>query len=255
MKLDVIVPMFNIQEDINEYIINWWQEIPINRLILGLGKKTDKDLDSFFIDIFYQDQKHTLGMCLAELMKQVKTEWFVYLHSDVKIAEFNFQIMKNYMNPEVGAIEGSPLLIRGGKRTLLGRHWLERAYSGFQVFRTEAVQYIIHKIEDDYIFRNEDLIFQNAVIDMGFTYEKAISTYFHINEGGYKKNEKDSREQFLGLIKYAQPTELMKSIMRITINHYHRTYDNITSENILKFALKNNPKWVNELQDSQYIKR
>jgi CRISPR/Cas system CMR-associated protein Cmr5 small subunit len=184
-------------------------------------------------------------------MKEVRTEWFVYLHSDCYISKFAFEVMKKHMNTGVGGIEGFPMHLQkvGELPKLFGMHWRDRAYSGFQVFRTKAIQEIIDKMEDDYVYRNEDLVFQNAVQKAGYTYEKSEALYTHYNKGEYKSNEKDAREMSLGLIKYTMPNSITKVTLKTTLSYYNRTYKKINPTEILRFVEENNPKWHKHLKN------
>lgn len=238
--------MFDIQDDINDYIENWFIELPIRKLILGVGKDNINIQDKYrkYIIIVEQKQHKTLGKCIAELMAKVRTRWFVYLHSDVKIMPYSFEVMKNYMKEDVGGIEGSPILVRNNTHKLLGRYYTKRAYSGFQTFRTEIVQHIIKKIEDDFVYRNEDIIFQNAVLIQRLKYEKSFAMYLHINEGKYIKNEKDAREMYLGLIKYTDPHPITIPIVKLTMRHYHDYFKHINVQEECDFIEQNNNKWM-----------
>lgn len=253
---DVIVPMYEIKEDVNSYIENWFKELPINKLILGIGKDDLKIPHKYKDYIITVDQKKnkTLGKCLVELMKKVETEWFIFLHSDAKITEYAFGIMKKYMMNDVGGIEGSPIVVKYENRKLKhffhSRIFIKRAYSGFQLFRTVCVQEIIEKIEDDYVFTNEDLIIQNAVTSLGYEYKKTWAIYLHYNEGLRKKTEKNAKDMFLGLIKYTHPDKIVESLIDITMKFYHTTFKHIDPDEIIKFTKQNNLEWLTHIKKS-----
>ena len=242
----MIVPLYIIQDDINDYIENWFSELPIRKLFLGIGKKYFNISDKYRNDIefIYQKEHKTLGMCIVELMSKVRTKWFVYLHSDVKLTPYSFEVIKKYMKEDVGGIEGSPILVRNDTKRFLGRYYIKRAYSGFQAFKTEAVPNIIKKIEDDFVYRNEDIIFQNAILIQGLKYEKSWAMYLHINEGKYIRNEKDAHEMFLGLLKYTDPHPITIPIVKLTIGFYNDHFKHINVQEVYDFIEQNNDKWI-----------
>lgn len=265
-KVDVIVPMYHIRDDLEHFIDNWFKELPIRRLFLGFGKdkrellwgfgKTKNKIRNKYgnrIVKIVQTDLNTQGKCMAELMKKVKTKWFVYLHQDAFITPYAYEIMKKYMeNKFVGCIEGGPIVIRheNGKLVRLyhSRQYSYRGYSGFQVFRTAAVKEIIEKIEDDYVFRNEDIIFQNAVLEANYTYEKAWATYLHYNEVYFERNEKDAYEMILGLIKYTKPNKHLKNIVNNVIHFYYKRFGKNHPKEIVKFIRENNDIWLRFLK-------
>lgn len=251
---DVIVPFFDIKEDVYLYIKNWFKELPIRKLILGFGKDKIEIPKKYENQIVVIDQRKnkTLGKCITELMSKVKTKWFVYLHSDVMITEHAFSIMKKYMKDGIGGIEGEPIIIRHVrgelKHIFLERWFIKRGYSGFQVFRTECLQDLIDKMEDDYVFTNEDLITQDAVTSSGYKYIKTWAMYFHYNEGLRKNTEKNAKDMFLGLLKYTNPNELTKDLMRVIMKSYNDTYKLIDLDEIIEFVNKNNIEWLNYIE-------
>lgn len=247
---DVIVPLFEIRDDIEVFIDNWFKELPIRKLILGLGKDKIEIPKKHEKQIITVDQRKnkTLGKCITELMSEVKTKWFIYLHSDAMITEHAFLIMKKYMKEGVSGIEGEPVIIRhirGELRHIFpGRRFIRRAYSGFQVFRTECLQDLIEKMEDDYVFTNEDLIIQDAITSSRFEYVKTWAMYFHCNDGLRKGTEKTAKDMFLGLLKYTKPNELTKDLMRVIMKSYNDVYKSIDLSEIEEFINENNTEWL-----------
>jgi len=253
-KVDVIVPLFNIKEDILSYIDNWFECLPIRKLFLGIGKDKFNLPDDYKyknkIIIINQTEYKTLGMCIADLMKKVQTKWFVFLHSDVKIKKETFiKIKENAIQPYGGIEAGIPLIYRitNNKMTINEHSRMKpnRAYSGFQLFRTAALKYIINKIEDDYIYRNEDIIFQNAVTGAGYKYIKLPIRFNHYNQGEYIKNKEDVQKMFYGIFKYTYPTKITKYIAIQNIEYYIKHYGSLDIDQ-LKIFLNQNHIYNNE---------
>jgi hypothetical protein len=149
----------------------------------------------------------------------------------------------------VGAIEGCPIhmryLINGRlERKLRGMHWVKRAYSGFQVFRTSAVLDYAEKMEDDYVYRNEDLIFQNAVLTKGLLYLKRMANFVHCNPGIYERNKEDAMDMYLGILKYCKPHIITTRTLNSILNNFHNTYNRISKEALILFSKKFSKNWI-----------
>ncbi|MFW9938376.1 MAG: glycosyltransferase family 2 protein, partial [Candidatus Thorarchaeota archaeon] len=170
--IDVIIPIFNTNPLFEKNLKSFYREIPINRLIIGDAGSTDDSINilSKFprVKIINQASCKTLGYCIAELISEVKTEWFIYLHADVYLPNNWYDIMKRYKNTYEW-FESDRRII-----TLLDFNLniekSKRAYSGSQMGRKDAFNNIITKIDDDYLYRNEDIIFQNMIESEGFQY-------------------------------------------------------------------------------------
>lgn len=219
-KVDVIIPVYFIDHAFfSENIKSWVRELPIQKFYFGVGNKR-YDVKSFedglkeFIpeEIEYEviDQIHlkTLGACLADLMKRVQTKWFVFLHCDVFLTENCFSLMRTFMKSNYGIIESNRCYQkeRDGQLTPAMCYSKDRAYSGFQVIQKQAIKEIIEKIEDDYIYRNEDFIFQNAIKNAGFEYKKTWVMHYHQNQDVWSEDRKKAMNmQWKGLVKYTTP--------------------------------------------------
>lgn len=70
--------------------------------------------------------------------------------------------------------------------------YLERALSGSQMGRKKAFEKIITKIDDDYLQRNEDIVFQELIKAEGFKYGRIFET-FHYHQLMNKKGENEPK--------------------------------------------------------------
>lgn len=218
-------------------------EIPIRKLYVGCNnpdKKYRDTLEDFlsgrddrieFIDQYKLGIK-TLGMQIVELMKRMSTPYFVFCHADARPTRHSFMILEADMFTEdptddrqVGIIESERVQYEYGRTdfpTVYAHYaFIKRSFSGYQLFRKEAVEHFFDKIEDDYIYRNEDIIWQNICENNGYRYVKTFGLHIHtcsnVNQRwtpqGVELTPKEARAktfdmQIKGLIKYCTPTEL-----------------------------------------------
>ena len=122
------------------------------------------------------------------------------------------------MKPNVGIIESERLHWNGAVSRIYQKFMIpaytfdnyynhDRAYSGFQIFQKQAIQSIVDKIRDDYIYRNEDLIFQYECLMNGYEYWKTLALHIHQNSNTlWTFPEMEAYiMQVNGLIKYTEP--------------------------------------------------
>ena len=233
-SIDVIMPIRNTNELFEKNLFSIYREIPIKNLIIGDAGCTDNSINILNkfprVKIIDQTKIRTLGYSIAELISKVETEWFVYLHGDVFLPNNWYDSMKKYQSrydwfecdrrmtimieydPE---IKDSP-----------------RAYSGSQMGRKEVFDDIIDTIDDDYLYRNEDLVYQELPLSKGFKYGRVLDT-FHYHQVMNKQGDREPKfsnviikkfkdkqweidmyiKQVKGLIKYSNPKpHLIKAV-------------------------------------------
>lgn len=241
--VDVIIPIFNTTPFFEENLISFYREIPINRLLIGDGGCTDNSIEIVNkfprVKIIDQSAYLSLGFCIAELISNVQTEWFIYLHSDVFLPENWYDTMKKYQNKydwyecdrlNIALIEYNP-----------DTKDYERALSGSQMGRKSAFDNIISRIDDDYLYRNEDIIFSELIKAEGFKYGKIFDTY-HFHQVMNKKGENQPKYKIIirrspnkqwdirtfnmqvkGIIKYLKPRQYLidnvNQSLRILLKH------------------------------------
>ena len=185
-------------------------------------------------------------MCLIDLMKQVQTKWFAFIHSDVELTPYSYKQMEPLMDDKVGIIESSHLHIVDGKPIYYDYYHEPRAYSGFQLFYKPAIESILSEIEDDYVYRNEDLIFQNVCEANGFKHKKSYALHLHkIMKHESLIIEKEVHDmQWKGLVKYSRLiTPLMKELVVGAIRYSEAEFG-LLREEALEFISKENPMWL-----------
>jgi hypothetical protein len=256
MELDVVCPVYWVNEYFELNVESWIRELPVKHLIFGINNP--EVIDNFALYPYFDQTKlKTLGACLVDLMKRVTTDWFVFMHSDARITPGAFKLMEEHIKPSVGIIESERLHWNGGTSVSRGYHipvytydsyyYMDRAFSGFQIIQKKAIQNTIDKIEDDYIYRNEDLIFQYDCIMNGYEYVKTLA--FHIHQTFIQKwtfsQEEAFDMQWRGLVKYTEPFD------RITMNpclmslKYMKVKGGLRITDVMRFCRKlNKKKWL-----------
>jgi len=238
-KIDVICPMYHVDWNfLTSNITSWFNELDVNRLIISFSNPDQAIFDNVYryliqrftdgeVHLFDHRHHKTLGKCLVELMDHVETDWFAYVHSDVELTPFCFNIMQNLMNGKTGIIESERLHYDGVKYTYDPYYFSARAYSGFQIIRKEAIQKGIDIIEDDYLYRNEDMIFQNICEQAGFEYVKTLAMHIHqlTTTKKWTFERFDTYDmQWRGLVKYTTPTDVTVQAcldaLRVCVNEF-----------------------------------
>ena len=230
---DLIVPIHLVDwRFFSSNLKSWITELNPKRIYIGCNNSNEGEFDAIksFVGgydvVEFIDQRNikTLGFQIADLMKRTDGDWFYYCHSDAQLTPFCSKIMEEYMNDvHVGIIESERVQYdgrNGSKRTYHNYHYIERSFSGFQLFRKEAIENILEIIEDDYIYRNEDIIFQNVCEDNGFKYVKCWAMHIHIPTVNgnwspkgevleYSEAHKITMDmQIKGIVKYCSPTPI-----------------------------------------------
>ena len=232
------------------------------------------ELQKKFPQIEIVDQLHfkTLGSCLADLMKRVKTEWFVYLHSDIRITPHAFKIMEMNKGADVGIIESERLHWDGtynkyleGVNDLRPKKDIEdscelkyfpqytytnyynrnRSFSGLQLFQKKSIEPLLERIEDDFIYRNEDIIFQSECFKNKYKYVKTFAIHIHqtINKN-WTFNDLDTNiMQWKGIVKYTIPNEINLLSVILPLKKIKHLY-NLMLMSVLDFCWCNNPNWA-----------
>ena len=180
--VDVIIPIVHTNELWRSNLTSIYREIPVNRLLIGDGGCIDNSLEVArqFPRVEVLDHRNftSLGYSIRHLIEAVETEWFVYLHSDVFLPPGWFETMFARRN-EFDWFECNQRI------TVMADYLLDttkvaRAYSGSQMGRKAAFANVTPLIDDDYLYRNEDIIFAQLIARNGMRYGKVGETFhFH----------------------------------------------------------------------------
>jgi hypothetical protein len=186
--IDVIIPVYHTNQLWRINLISIYREVPVRRLLISDGGVVDKSIDIVKefprVEVFNHREYKTLGKCIAELIKEVKSEWFAYLHSDVYLPKnwFNCMIAHKTEFDWYGCPMQLTVLLNYRQE---GKH---RPYNGSQIGRKSAFEKNISRIDDDFVYRQEDFVFDKIVEDAGFKTGKIEDT-FHYHQMMFRESK------------------------------------------------------------------
>jgi len=264
--VDVIIPVIHVNELWKENLSSFYREIPINRLLIGDGGCIDDTITIAKkfprVEIFDHRSFTSLGFSIRKLIESVETKWFIYLHSDVYLPEGWYNIMIKHQG------EFDWFQCRQRMTALIEldvydeSDYLRRAYSGSQMGRKEAFEKVLPQIDDDYLYRNEDIILAHLIEKAGYKYGHA-SDAFHYHQTMYKPSkwkrqiakiefqvetspEEELRTNMMnvkGIIKYMQPSPLALEAVRFGSNRLIEL-NQMTWRDFYQWVEETNPSWL-----------
>lgn len=263
--VDVIIPVIHTNILWEKNLLSIYREIPVNRLLIGNGGCIDDSLKIAKkfprVKIFNHKKYVSLGYSIRKLIEEVKTDWFVYLHSDIYLPKDWFVKMQKYQKKYdwFESRQHQTIMID----YLLDYPKEDRPFSGTQIGRKSAFRNVLPQIDDDYLYRNEDMIFTNLIEKEGYKYGRVRKT-FHYHQIMNKKskwqrtisnvsinvdlNRKEENRVWImqakGLIKYTNPTDkyliydVQSSIGRLRLDK------KFNFKEFRNWVKKTNPKWL-----------
>ncbi len=268
--IDVVIPIIHTNEFWRSNLLSIYREIPVNRLLLGDGGCIDDSIDVAKefprVEVLNHREFTSLGFSIRHLIESTDTEWFVYLHSDVYLPSGWFEAMSAHRG-EFDWFECNQRI------TVLADYLFDstqvhRSYSGSQMGRRAAFATVTPQIDDDYLYRNEDIIFQSIVEREGFRYGKVAET-FHYHQVMHKPSrwqraikrvnveaeiarDEDIRSNLTyaqGIIKYLAPSDTSPDIVDSVRTAGVRLAElgEMNEEQLLEWARKTNPEWAAHL--------
>jgi hypothetical protein len=179
--IDVLVPVMHTNELWETNLLSFYREIPIHKLLIGDGGCIDDSLEIARkfprVTIYDHRSYKSLGYSVRKLIEAVETEWFIYLHSDVYLPEGWFDVMERHQTEYDWF--GSAM-----QHTVLVEYpvdYGERPWAGSQMGRKMAFQEGLRKVDDDYVYRQEDFVFVSIVRQAGFK-EGRVKDTFHYHQ-------------------------------------------------------------------------
>jgi hypothetical protein len=179
--VDVIIPVIHTNEFWRANLVSLYREIPIARLLIGDGGCVDNSLDIARefprVEILDHRKFVSLGYSLRHLIEAVRTEWFIYVHSDVYLPPGWFDTMRNHQQSYdwFGCPQQVTVMVEY-------RHVDPgRPYAGSQMGRKAAFEKGLSRIDDDYVYRQEDFVLADVVTKAGFK-EGRIEDAFHYHQ-------------------------------------------------------------------------
>jgi hypothetical protein len=186
--IDVIIPVYHTNELWETNLVSLYREIPIRRLLISDGGVLDNSIDIVKkfprVSVFNHREFKSLGKCIAELIKEVSSEWFAYLHSDVYLPEgwFDKMIVHKKEYDWYGCPMNLTILIN------YRQNGENRPYAGSQIGRKSAFGRGLDIIDDDYVYRQEDFVFNRIVEDAGYKTGKVEDT-FHYHQMMFRESK------------------------------------------------------------------
>jgi len=237
--VDVIIPLINTNELWRRNLFNFYQQIPIHRLLIGDGGCTDDSIDIVKrfprVTVLNHKKCKSQGGSIIDLIKNVTTDWFIYLHADVFLPDGWYKEMKKKQD-RYDWFECKQRITTMIEYAPYNHINAKRAYSGSQMGRRKAFNNIVKKVDDDYLQRNEDIILAELIKKEGFMYgiNKDIFNYHQaMNRKGEqepkfetvvitKKEDKEWEKriwdmQARGIIKYLQPKKYLIDIVNTAL--------------------------------------
>ena len=123
-------------------------------------------------------------------------------------------------------------------------YFRDRSFSGFQLFQKKAVQPLIDRMGDDYVYRNEDMIFHAECLKNGYKYWKTWAMHVHqsLNSTWTYSDEDTHVMQYRGFIKYTEPNECTIIPCLKSIGYLKQKYG-ISITSILEMCYIHSNEW------------
>jgi len=223
--VDVIIPVIHTNELWEANLFSFYREIPIHTLLIGDGGCIDDSIAiaQKFPRVHVLDHRNykSLGYSIRKLIEAVESEWFVYVHSDAYLPKGWFDAM--YKHQDDYDWFGCPM--QNIYMVEFDNDYGDRPWAGTQMGRKHAFDNGLRRIDDDYVYRQEDFVFADIVNKAGFKEGKVTDTlHYHqsmIKPTPWSRKVKRvqiememSREEEVrthstltkGIIKYLQPS-------------------------------------------------
>lgn len=130
------------------------------------------------VTVFDQSKLKTLGYRIKCLIEEIEIELFVYLHSDVSLPKGRYEEMCKYQG-QWDWFECKRIVVYpdGKQQELTGQaQGLFRKPIG----KTAVLKKAVEPIQDDYIYRTEDMIIKQNVESLGYKYGKTPTTFHYV---------------------------------------------------------------------------
>lgn len=267
--VDVIIPIMHTNELWYSNLISIYREIPVNRLVLGDGGVIDNSLEIVkeFPRVVILDHTDfvSLGYSIRHLIEAVETKWFIYLHSDVYLPEGWFDTMEKHQKNYDWYQCRQQLTVQVEYDPYTQYAYTHRAYSGSQMGRKDAFLAVLPQIDDDYLYRNEDIILAQLIEQEGLKYGHVNET-FHYHQIMHKESkwerkltrvdlrvdstpDEDLRANMTfikGIIKYLEPSPAIIETVKIFGRSMYKN-NQISREELRRWTKTTNPVWLKYL--------
>lgn len=268
--VDVIIPIIHTNELWEKNLISIYREIPVRRLLISDGGCTDNSIEIARrfprVEVLDHRQYISLGYCLRKLIEEVESEWFVYLHSDVYLPHGWFEAMKKHQREYdwFGCPQRITAMVEYPNVDML--FGVRRPYAGSQMGRKAAFVGDLAKIDDDYVYRQEDLVLLDVIERQGFRHGFVEDT-FHYHQVMHKESPwarklksvvvkvewsrseevRASVMQIKGIVKYLEPSQVLALEVE---THLRRLIElgAIDQDEFNRWVQETSPAWTTEIK-------
>lgn len=180
--VDVVIPVIHSNELWSANLLSLYREVPVNRLLIGDGGCVDGSVDIAMqfprVEVFDHKKFASLGFSIRELIAEVKTEWFLYLHSDVYLPRGWFDAMCAHKD-DYDWFECNQHIVALVDYAIDYTNYSKRPLSGSQMGRRSAFDKVLTRIDDDYLYRSEDIVIATLVEEEGYRYGRVDETFHY----------------------------------------------------------------------------
>ncbi|MFC2081660.1 hypothetical protein ACFLR0_00565 [Candidatus Bipolaricaulota bacterium] len=212
--VDVLIPLIHTNDLWRSNLLSVYREIPVRRLLIGDAGCIDDSIEIARefprVVVFDHRDFNSLGYSIRKLIEAVETEWFIYLHSDVYLPEGWFEGMKRHQSEYDWFECGQHMTILAEYPADLAD--VKRPYSGSQMGRKDAFRDVLPMIDDDFLYRNEDIILEALVRKAGFRYGRVDGT-FHYHQITHKASPWSRKVKRVVIDVETSPDEEVRSCM------------------------------------------
>lgn len=262
--IDVIIPVIHTNELWEKNLISIYRDVPVNRLLISDGGCKDDSITIAQrfprVTVLDHRQYKSLGYCLRLLIEAVETEWFIYVHSDVYLPEGWFDAMRAHQPAYdwFGCPQRITVQVEYPNVDKLFDD--VRPYAGSQMGKTAAFLDGIKKIDDDFVYRQEDYVMASMVaserhgrIEDTFHYHQVMHKHGPWArklkrvavqvEWSREEEIRASTMQVKGIVKYLQPSRILTMEAE---THIRRLVElgATTLPEMMAWIAQTNPAWL-----------
>ena len=268
--IDVIIPVVHTNELWEKNLYSYYREIPIHKLLIGDGGCIDDSISiaEKFPRVRILDHRSykSLGYSVRKLIEAVETEWFAYIHSDAYLPPGWFDAMQKYQTEYDWF--GCPM-----QHTVMVEYngdYGERPWAGSQMGRKKAFESGLSRIDDDYVYRQEDFVFSDIVKQAGCK-EGRVTDTFHYHQTMLKPTPWARKVKFVqidvelspeeeirtcltmakGIVKYLDPPLLSRAIIA-SINRLQEL-GALSWKDFYGWVKTENPAWLPILRRQRLV--
>ena len=222
--VDVIIPVIHTNELWRVNLLSFYREVPIHKLIVGDGGCIDDSIEIARefprVEVLDHREYKSLGYSIRKMIEAVEADWFIYVHSDAYLPAGWFDAMQNRQTEYDWF--GCPM-----QHTVMVEYNMDygnRPWAGAQMGRKQAFEVGLKRIDDDYVYRQEDFVFAEIVKSAGYREGKVTDTFHYHQtirktspwerkiksvdlqvEVGKEEQVRAAMMQVKGLVKYLEP--------------------------------------------------